>query len=240
VPKPRAAADPVPPQDAGRTLWVIDPSLQYSEDQGVQEVLDGWSGASRVFRPGIDPADGPGPETGYDTDGIALLGSRASVHDPDDWIVRLSRWMRPLLVGERRIPLLGVCFGHQLIAHLADARVEFIDAERSKIVGVEETCLDGGRLLPGRHRLRVVVSHREQVKRAPADYRVTARRDSSPLDGLEHRELPVFSFQFHPEAREEFAARAGLATELVDGRLREDCRRILTAFLDRVRAAPRG
>jgi GMP synthase-like glutamine amidotransferase len=220
-------------------LWVIDPSLRHAENQGVDEVLRGWSGTSRVFWPGSEPATGPGPETGWDTDGVVLLGSMASVHDPSDWIARLADWMRPLLSGERRIPVLGVCFGHQLIAHLARARVAFVDSGQDKRVGVEPSRLEGGRLLPGRHCLRVLVSHREVVKQAPADYRVTARRDSAPIDGLEHRELPVFSFQFHPEAREEFAMRAGLDTAVIDQRLREDGRRILAAFLEQVRAAAR-
>ena len=60
------------------SLWVIDPSLRRPEDQGVREVLAGWSGSHRLFRPARD-GDGPGPETGYDAQGVVLLGSMASV-----------------------------------------------------------------------------------------------------------------------------------------------------------------
>jgi GMP synthase-like glutamine amidotransferase len=218
-------------------LWIIDPSLHHPEDQGVAEILGGWSGSSHLFQPGLEPGDGPRPGSGYDCDGVILLGSAASVYDAQHaWLPRLSAWIRPLLNGERRIPLLGICFGHQLIAQLARGRVDFVDADRSKVLGVEQTRLEGGRLLPGEHALRVVVSHREEVKQAPPDYRITARRDRSRIDGLEHRTLPVFSFQFHPEAREEFVRRAGLAPSLIDDRLREDSRRLLAAFLARVRA----
>jgi GMP synthase-like glutamine amidotransferase len=217
-------------------LWIIDPSLHHPEDQGVAEILRDWSGRSRLFRPGLDPASGPVPGTGYDTDGVVLLGSAASVYDTHPWLAPLTAWIRPLLRGRPSLPLLGVCFGHQLIAHLAGGRVDHVDAQRSKVLGVEPSRLAGGRLLPGEHELRVVVSHREEVKQAPADYRVTARRERSPIDGLEHRLLPVFSFQFHPEAREEFARRAGLPLASIDGRLREDGGRVLAAFLDRVRA----
>jgi GMP synthase-like glutamine amidotransferase len=222
-------------------LWIIDPSLHHAEDQGVAEILRGWTGSSRLFQPGLDPGDGPRPRSGYDCDGVVLLGSVASVYDTQhDWLPRLAAWIRPLLKGEPCIPVLGICFGHQLIAHLARGRIDYVAAERSKILGVEDTRLEGGRLLPGEHALRVVVSHREEVKQAPPDYRITARRDNSPIDGLEHRTLPVFSFQFHPEAREEFARRAGLAPTLIDDRLREDSRRVLAAFLDRVRGGKEG
>jgi hypothetical protein len=50
------------------------------------------------------------------------------------------------------------------------------------------------------------------------------------VDGLEHRRLPVTSFQFHPEAADEFAGRQGLPVEAVDARLIEDSDRVLEAF----------
>jgi hypothetical protein len=49
-------------------------------------------------------------------------------------------------------------------------------------------------------------------------------------DGLEHETRPVFSFQFHPEAREEFADRAGIERALLDDRLRADSASLLAAF----------
>ena len=216
-------------------LWVIDPSLHHAEHQGVAEVLHGWSGESRIFRPALEPSTGPDSRTGYDTDAVVLLGSAASVYDTHTWLTNLGAWMRPLLHGEPRLPLLGICFGHQMIAHLARAPIGYLDAAHAKRVGVEPTRLAGGRLLLGEPTLRVVVSHREEVQQVPDGFRVTARRPGAPIDGLEHEELPLFSFQFHPEAREEFARRAGLCEQLIDPALREDGRRVLSGFLDQVR-----
>jgi len=192
----------------GPRLWVIDPSIHRRERQGVRRILDGWPGPSEIFAPALDPSRGPGPGTGHETDGVVLLGSAASVHDDLPWLRDLSDWLVPLLDGSIPIPLLGICFGHQWIAHLGGGEVGFLGADRKKRVGVEPTDLDGGRLVPGRHRLRVVVSHREEVRRPPAGYRVVARRGPIAVDGLEHETLPVFSFQFHPEAGEEFATHA--------------------------------
>jgi GMP synthase-like glutamine amidotransferase len=217
-----------------RALWVIDPSVRYPEEQGIEQILRGWPGRSRVFRPALAGNGGPSPEDGHEAAGVVLMGSAASVHEPLPWLHDLSGWLRPILVGRVDLPLLGICFGHQLIAHLAGGEVGFLTPGRDKRLGVETSVLEGGRLLPGRQALRVVVSHREEVTRAPDGYRVVARREGVDIDGLEHVSRPIFSFQFHPEAREEFAEHAGLDAALVDGRVRADSRRLLGAFRARV------
>jgi len=216
-----------------RTLWVVDPSVERPETQGVERILENWTGRSRVFRPALD-GDGPAPGDGYGMDGVVVMGSAISVYESVGWMERLSDWLRPLVGGEVERPLLGICFGHQRIAHLAGAEVGFIAPDRAKRVGVEATALGDNRLMPDTRALRVVVSHREEVKRCPADYRVVARREPIEIDGLEHRARPVFSFQFHPEAGEEFAEHAGIARAALDDRLRADSRLLLGAFRDLV------
>ncbi len=215
-------------------LWVVDPSINEAEDQCVEQVLDGWSGESRVFHPSLRPGDGPAPGDGYDTDGVVILGSSASVYDDHLWLRDLSAWLEPIVDGSRRLPVLGVCFGHQLVAHLAGARVVFLHPDRQKELGTVETRLTGSRLLPGDHRLRVLVSHREIVESSPVGYRVVASRPGVPLDGFEHEDLPILTVQFHPEARDEFAGRRGLDPSVIDARLVEDSNRILAAFRDSV------
>lgn len=212
------------------TLWVIDPSIREPEDQGVEQVLLGWPGRHRVFRPALR-GEGPRPGDGYDVDGVVLLGSGASVHDTDrPWLGPLGAWLAPLLEGEREVAVLGICFGHQWIAHYAGAPIVDLNPDGSKRVGVEESRLEGGRLLPGEHSLRTVVSHRETVGAAPAGYDVVASRPGVDVDGIEHRRLDVYAFQFHPEARDEFAGRRGIAPAAIDRRLIEDSGRLLAAF----------
>ena len=214
-----------------RRLWIIDPSVQYAEDEAVRVISRRWSGESRLFRPSLSPGDGPEPETGYGADGVVLMGSAASVHDSLPWLEQLSEWLRPIISGHVEMPLLGICFGHQLIAHLAGAEVSFVHDDRRKRAGVELSELAEGRLMPGRHSLRVLVSHREEVSAMPAGYHVVARRPGIDIDGLEHEQLSIFSFQFHPEAREEFAHHIGIDPGLIDERLRKDSRKLIEAFL---------
>ena len=178
--------------------------------------------------------------SGAYTVAYVLMGSAASVHERLPWIAPLAAWLRPLLAGEIRSPLLGICFGHQLIAHVAGGTVAYLAPDRTKRLGVESSRLEGGRLLPGRHTLRVVVSHREEVSGLPDGFLRVARRPGVAVDGMEHAEFPVYSFQFHPEAGAEFAGHVGLDPVEIDERVRADSRKLLGAFRDRVLAGCRA
>jgi GMP synthase (glutamine-hydrolysing) len=210
-------------------LWIIDPSLRWSEDQGVSEVLGDWPGERRIFQPALKPGDGPAPGTGYDTDGIVVLGSAASVHDDRPWIEDLASWLAPVLDGRRAIPVLGVCFGHQLIAHVAGGTVDWVKPDHAKTLGVDQVTVRESRLVE-EPSLRAIFSHREEVSIAPSSYRTVAWREAGDLDGIEHESLPIFSYQFHPEARDEFAVRAGIDPREIDDRVIADTRRLLSGF----------
>lgn len=211
-------------------LLVIDPSIRHPEEEGVAEILKGWSADAQIVRPGLEPATGLKPGDSYDFDGIVLLGSAASVHDDHSWLKNLSGWLRPIIAGKTIIPLLGICFGHQLIAHLAGGRIGWARDDHEKVLGVVESGLEGGRLVPGQHRFVVIASHREAVLEIPIVYTVTARRPLAPIDGMEHLELPTFSFQFHAEAGPQFLAQRGIDPDQVDPAAFSDGRRIIDAF----------
>lgn len=221
----------------GRALWVIDPSMKNREEQGVAELVAAWGGESRIFRPVLSPGDGPTLSDGHDCAGVVLMGSAASVYDEFPWLAGLTAWLRPIITGERRVPLLGICFGHQLVGHCAGAAVGFLDADRTKRLGVEETEFRDSRLVPGQRRLRVVVSHREAVANAPEGFLVTAARPGVEVDGIEHETLPVFSYQFHPEARDEFAGFAGIDPASIDEQVRRDSRLVIDGFMREVRSS---
>ena len=56
---------------------------------------------------------GEWPETPASADAWLVTGSRASVHESPDWVAPLQAFVRS--IDEREQPLIGVCFGHQLI-----------------------------------------------------------------------------------------------------------------------------
>lgn len=217
-------------KDRRPRLLVLDPSSHYPETESAQVVVGDWPGDATILTPVLREEQMPRAGEGYDADGIVLMGSAASVHDREPWLKRLSDWLTPVVRGDIRVPLLGICFGHQLVADLAGGDVRYLREDRSKLAGVRTTTLRGSRFMAGAGSMRVVVSHREEVFAAPAGFRVTATRPDSMIDGLEHGSLPLFTCQFHPEARVEFATNAGIDPALIDQELREQSSAFLSAF----------
>jgi len=100
---------------------------------------------------------------------------------------------------ELATPVLGVCYGMQLLAHLSGARVQ--RASRREY-GRAMLTVQGGRLFEGfgeGEETPVWMSHGDHVDTAPPGYDVVASSANSPVAAMEHRERPLFGVQFHPE-----------------------------------------
>ncbi len=122
--------------------------------------------------------------------GIVLSGGPASVHAEDAY------GMDPgiLTCG---VPILGICYGHQLIAHELGGRVERNDAAEYGKTALE---VRGGRLFGGLpERQDVWMSHRDAVVDAPPGFTLTATTADSPVAAMEDLERRICGVQFHPE-----------------------------------------
>lgn len=163
--------------------------------------------------------------------GIIILGSASSVHESRPWQKELVDWLLPRL--EAKVPTLGLCFGHQLIAHCFGAMVDTLYTDNRKLTGLREVALSacplwGDRPLSG----RLVVSHREAVVGCPSGFRVVGQSPEVSVEALAHERLPIWTFQAHPEATQAFALRQGISlageSDLAFGHS------IVQAFLDRI------
>jgi GMP synthase (glutamine-hydrolysing) len=141
--------------------------------------------------------------------GFIVLGSMASVHDRAPWQLALEAWLKPML--ERRIPTIGFCYGHQMLAHMYGGRIDFVFPDRKKHVGLREIRVEPTPAFGGGTG-QLVVSHREMVAAPPAAMRIIATSQEIQVDGLAHRELPIFSYQSHPEATVDFLKSHAIST----------------------------
>ncbi len=210
-------------------LLIVDPGVETREEQGAAEFARAWPGDVRVLVSVLDD-DGPRPGEDYGAAAIVILGSKASVEDEFGWLASLSQWLKPIIQGEVVKPVFGICFGHQLIAHLAGASVGFLHEDHSKSVGMRTTTFTGGRLLPAGTSMKVLASHAEEARDVPPGFVTVATRAGSVRDAFEHHSLPIFSVQFHPEGRELFASRLGIEPSSVDAGFVAGSRRLIEAF----------
>jgi GMP synthase (glutamine-hydrolysing) len=99
---------------------------------------------------------------------------------------------------ELGIPVLGICYGMQLIAQALGGRVE--GAEVGEFGRSELHVTEPGRLLAGLPREQTCwMSHRDTVFAPPPGFTALASSTQSPVAALENVERDIYGIQFHPE-----------------------------------------
>jgi GMP synthase (glutamine-hydrolysing) len=97
-------------------------------------------------------------------------------------------------------PVLGICYGMNLIAHLAGGVVT--NGHRREYGRAELTVSEGGGIFKGLapgEELTVWMSHGDQVRTLPPGYRSTAKSGNSVIAAFAHDSRPIYGVQFHPE-----------------------------------------
>ncbi len=123
--------------------------------------------------------------------GIILSGGPASVY---------AEGAPPLDLGllELGVPVMGICYGMQLLVHSLGGRVE--QAEVGEFGRSELHVSDAGVLLAGLPREQTCwMSHRDTVYEAPPGFAALASSSSSPVAAVESTERGIYGIQFHPE-----------------------------------------
>jgi len=147
----------------------------------------------------------PAPTLVAELDGVLITGSRASAFDDTPWIVELVGFVRRLL-HEGRVKVIGVCFGHQIVARALGAKVaRSAHGWETSVMNVVMTRV--GREIFGRDVLSINQMHRDVVTALPrgaANLGTSARCAIQGLfDEVEGRYL---SIQGHPEFTPEIVA----------------------------------
>lgn len=122
--------------------------------------------------------------------GIILSGSPCSVRDEDSPRVDLS------LFGE--LPILGICYGAQLLAHQGGGSVQASQHReygRAHLTGTQDSILWD----EISSQSQVWMSHGDTIMELPAPYEIIGSTESVKVAAFAHASKPIFGIQFHPE-----------------------------------------
>lgn len=122
--------------------------------------------------------------------GIIFSGGPMSVYDSDSPKVDKK-------IFNLNIPLLGICYGMQLIAHLLKGKVE---KSKKREYGLARVKFEKHPLFEGTPEEQIVwASHGDRVEKMPEGFKSIAFSQNSPFSAFSHREKEIYGLQFHPE-----------------------------------------
>jgi len=122
--------------------------------------------------------------------GIILSGGPRSVYEP-------GAYQADPEIFDLGIPVLGICYGHQLMAQTLGGEVARADSGE---FGRTTVSAGKGLLFEGLAAEQTAwMSHNDAVVRAPEGFRATATSPTSPVAAMEDLDRRLFSVQFHPE-----------------------------------------
>lgn len=123
--------------------------------------------------------------------GIIFTGGPNSVYDETSPHISAD-------IFELGIPILGICYGCQLMAYTLGGEVK--SCEKSEYGKIEVTGGDNSLLYEDIPEKSVVwMSHTDYVSRLPEGFRVTSHSDDCPCASFENKERRLYAVQFHPE-----------------------------------------
>jgi len=139
----------------------------------------------------------------FNPKGIILSGGPSSVYDKDAPLISEDAF-------ELGIPILGICYGMQLTAHLLGGRVErslrreygsaemFIDDDTDLFRGIGQRRLKT-KVVSFPLTTTVWMSHGDRVKEMPKGFTSIAHSENSPICAMKDVKRKIYGVQFHPE-----------------------------------------
>jgi GMP synthase-like glutamine amidotransferase len=161
---------------------------------GYGAMFEALLGPGHVYR-AYDVQRGVLPEHPGENDAYVVTGSAAGVYDPLPWIEPLKAFLRQ---AKGETPLVGVCFGHQIMAEAFGGKV--VKSDKGWGVGLHAyEVSEPAPWMDDVTAVAVPASHQDQVIEPPPGARVLAGSVFTPYGILSYDDARAISMQFHPE-----------------------------------------
>lgn len=163
------------------------PAMVQSMFDGVDEELE-----FDIF----DCQQGQYPHDIHAYDFYITTGSKASAYDDLEWVHQLIEFVREL--DKQHKKLIGICFGHQIIALVRGGKVEKSTAGWGIGIACNEMVSRPQWMRPSSDEFKMIVSHQDQVTQLPDDTQIIAQSDFCPYFVVQWGRH-FLSIQGHPE-----------------------------------------
>ena len=146
---------------------------------------------SEIVPHDISPEEVAALNEKFNVKGLILSGGPSSVYEPN------APKLHPRLL-EVNLPILGLCYGHQLLAQLTNGKVE---PATCKEYGIAQVAIDKpvGVLEGLSEREQVWMSHGDTVCSLPPEFESLAHTENCPVAAFRHKTKPIYGLQWHPE-----------------------------------------
>ena len=123
--------------------------------------------------------------------GVVLSGGPNSV--TDSYTPRV-----PKCIFELNVPILGICYGMQTLAEQMGGQVVSVDKKEFGHTNLE---VENKSVLfkDINKKINVWMSHGDQVQDLPDEFELIASTHTAPIAAMQHKSLPIYAIQFHPE-----------------------------------------
>lgn len=159
----------------------------------------------------VDPREGQALPAQADIAGVVVTGSHSMVSDREPWSEAAAAWLRDAVAAE--VPVLGICYGHQLLAHALGGEVGYHPQgiELGTVPVTLSAAAQSDPLFAGLPtQFDAQAAHRQSVRRLPEGATLLAGNNFEPHHAFRFSSR-AWGVQFHPEFGEA-ATHAYLAT----------------------------
>lgn len=146
---------------------------------------------SEIVPHDISPEEVKALNEKFNIKGLILSGGPSSVYEPN------APKLHPRIL-ETNLPILGLCYGHQILAQITKGKVE---PATCKEYGIAKVTIDKpvGILDGLSDKEKVWMSHGDTVCALPSEYESLAHTENCPIAAFRHKTKPIYGLQWHPE-----------------------------------------